>query len=65
MRGLIKKRTLPVRLTDDQRRMLERAAKIVSRDRGEVVGLGTVLREEGLKGAERILAEHAGQPVAA
>jgi uncharacterized protein (DUF1778 family) len=54
-----------VRLTDDQRRMLERAAKIVSRDRGEVVGLGTVLREEGLKGAERILAEHAGQPVAA
>lgn len=64
VKGLIKKRQLLVRLTDDQRRTLERAAKIVSRDRGEVVGLGTILREEGMKGVERILAAHAERQAA-
>jgi uncharacterized protein (DUF1778 family) len=57
MKDLLKTASpLHVRLTEDQRRLLRRAARIVSRQRGEVVAMSTLLREEAVRGAERIIA---------
>lgn len=59
MKDLLKSTAIFVRLTEAQRRNVERAAKLVSRERGEIVTMTELLREQGLAGVERILAERA------
>lgn len=55
MKALLKNTSILVRLTEAQRKSVERAARFVSRERGERVTATEVLREQGMAGVERIL----------
>lgn len=56
MDDLVKAGSLNIRLSKDQRQRLTEAADIVSRQRGEVVDLGTLARELIVQGADDIRA---------
>lgn len=56
MQRLHKKAQVSVRWTPDQLREIERAARIESKRRGEIVERAALIRELTLAGVERILA---------
>jgi uncharacterized protein (DUF1778 family) len=49
---------LTIRFTPDQSRSIDRAAKLESERRGELVEQSTLVREIALLGVEQILAKH-------
>lgn len=57
MRSLVKKEILGVRLGKAERAELERAAKLASQKRGEIVWPSTLLREIGMQRVRELLAE--------
>ncbi len=63
MRRLVKTKELKLRLTAQEASDLERAARIESRRRGELVGESTLLRELAMPRVRKIVAaETALQP---
>lgn len=57
MRHLVKTKELKLRLTPQEAADLERAARLESRRRGELVGDSTLLRELAMPRVRKILAE--------
>lgn len=57
MQRLHKKAQISVRWTPDQLREIEKAARIESRRRGEIVERASLVRELTLQGVERILSD--------
>jgi uncharacterized protein (DUF1778 family) len=58
MRNLHKKQQTNIRWTPAQLKEIERAARIESQRRGEVVERAALIRELALLGVEQILAKH-------
>lgn len=56
MRSLVKKRPLFIRLTSQEAADVERAARIESRRRGELVGRSTLVRELAMPRVREIVA---------
>lgn len=56
MKSLVKKKRVLVRLTNQEAADLERAARLESKRRGEIVGDSTLLRELGMVAVDHILA---------
>lgn len=59
MRHLVKTKELKIRLTSQEAADLERAARIESRRRGEIVGESTLLRELAMPRVRKLLADAA------
>jgi hypothetical protein len=57
MKRLVKKKELKLRLTAQDAADLEKAARIESRRRGEIVGESTLLRELGMPRVRELLAD--------
>lgn len=57
MRRLVKSKELKMRLTPQDAADLERAAKVESRKRGELVGESTLLRELAMPHVRQIVAD--------
>lgn len=55
MKSLVKKQRLLVRLTEQDAADLERAARLESRRRGELVGESTLLRELAMPRVREVL----------
>jgi len=63
LKSLVKKKRLLVRVTSQEASEVERAARIESRRRGEIVGESTLLRELAMPRVREIIAaEQALQP---
>jgi hypothetical protein len=58
MKSLSKRARMTVRFTDAMAREIAQAARVVSRERGEIVDESALLRELGMAGVRKILAEH-------
>lgn len=56
MKSLVKKKRLLVRLTSQEASEVERAARLESRRRGEIVGESTLLRELAMPRVREIIA---------
>jgi hypothetical protein len=59
MKSLSKRERMTVRFTSAMARDITEAARIVSRERGEIVEESALLREIGMAGVRVILARHA------
>ena len=57
MKALVKTKLIMVRLRGREATQVERAARIMSKRRGEIVGLSTLVRELAMPGIQKILAE--------
>ena len=55
MKSLRKTMTIPIRYSPEDWRRAQRAARIVSKQRGQNVGVSTLLREQANRGVEEIL----------